>query len=67
MPEMKPREQLKHEDLEKAASLSLEDLTKWMAEWGLFGFSITDDSYDKKLKELERVARLSSDARIATE
>lgn len=67
MPEMKPREDLTHKDLERAASLPLEELTELMADWGLFGFSITDDIYDKKLKELERLARLSPDTRIITE
>ncbi len=59
MPQMKKREDITFEDLKKAAALPLEDLTKWMAERQLFGFSITVDSYDKKLEELERVAKLS--------
>lgn len=67
MPEMKQREQLTHEDLKNAASLPLEDLTKWIAEQGLFGFSVTADIYDKKLIELERLARLSPDTNVVSE
>lgn len=59
MPQMKKKEHITLDDLKKAAALPLEDLTKWMAERKLFGFSITADSYDKKLEELERVAKLS--------
>ncbi|MFX0113737.1 MAG: hypothetical protein ACFFB3_04255 [Candidatus Hodarchaeota archaeon] len=64
MPQTNPRKHVTAEDIKRAATLSLEELTKWMVEHGLFGFSPPRGDEDQKIKELERLAKLSPDCQF---
>jgi hypothetical protein len=60
---MHPGKQGGLENLDRLATLPLEDLVKWMADQGLLGAINSGKNDNRELKELEKQARLSTELR----
>lgn len=63
MPHMQPGKQNRLENLDRLATLPLEEIVKWMADQGVLGASAPGENDNKELKEFERQAKLSSELR----
>ncbi|MHA2273871.1 MAG: hypothetical protein ACXACI_18630 [Candidatus Hodarchaeales archaeon] len=63
MPQMHSERQNRLENLDRLATLPLEDLVKYMADQGVLGASVSGENDNKDLEKLEKQARLSSELR----
>lgn len=66
MSQTNPGEPTVLENLNKAATLSLEELAKLMTDQGLFGFHSLLDNNNLELEKLEKQAKLSPNCRFET-
>ncbi|MHA2370983.1 MAG: hypothetical protein ACXADX_19380 [Candidatus Hodarchaeales archaeon] len=63
MPQMHSGRQNRLENLDRLATLPLEDLVKYMADQGVLGALPSGENDNRELEELEKQAKLSSELR----